>query len=190
MNQFPILDARLVKKYFEHLISKDPLLGQIQSHADIHLGGHRYEMDEEELITEKEKIGNTLEIKFSEIEDYDLEKLAIQLFESGQNHIQQVHEMMIKDLQKVTDLTGNVTSLEGKEITADHVIDTIEQIKIAFDEKGNPQYPQIIAGSELADKLSKLEVSEEQEKRLENIINKKRQKYFAEKRNRRLSFID
>lgn len=180
----------IIQKYHRHLIENDPLLSQISHDYDIHLGGQRYEIEGEELIIPKKKGSTLFEIKFEDIANFNLEKLAVQLFESGNDHIKRLHKMIFEDISTVSELTGNKKSIDFNEVSFDDFNDLLEDMAIRFDSDGEPILPQLYIDPDSFEKLKNLEPTKEELERREKIINKKREEYFAQKCNRRLSYIN
>jgi len=71
------IENELIEKYFYHLASFDPLLGQIDKYKDIHAGGTRYENEEEELILPKVQQSFTIEQKIDDLKNCNLEAFCI-----------------------------------------------------------------------------------------------------------------
>jgi hypothetical protein len=64
-------------------------------------------------------------------------------------------------------------------------VEALQRVKMTFDDEGRPQY-QVFLNSETSERLSKVPPTGEQLKRARQIVEAKRNSYFAERRHRRL----
>lgn len=98
---------------------------------------------------------------------------------------------MFSTLTQVTDFTGNVVDGKGKGLSHEMLIEMLEKIHIDFDQDGNPLLPSIVIHPDMAKNFEKLKADEDLYKsRFDEIINRKRDAYYAEKGCRGLSRID
>jgi len=184
------IEADILSKYSRHLVSLDPILNQIGSVRTLHAGGFRYQENGREATTPLNKISLTIEISLPTIVKFDLEAFAQSIYEFAEQHVAEMHRMMYRTLDTVTQLTGNVSNAKGSPPSADIMLDMLERLPIRFDDKDEPILPQIIAGPELFQKLVKIKFTPEQEERNKGIIETKRREFHAKKRYRRLSYVN
>ena len=90
-------------------------------------------------------------------------------------------------LGRVCEATGNVIDGKGQPFSFDLVLDALDKIQIDFDEAGNPEIPTMVLHPELMEKLKKQPPTDEQIRRREEIINRKRGEYNARRRTRQIS---
>ena len=185
-----MFENELIKKYTQHLVSNDSLLSIINQTEDIHTGGVRYDKNDKELIIPQSEVSSQMSISFDTIKKYDIENFSTEFFELCENQINFMKKLLFESIDQVTELTGNKSNIGGKPLTADIVLDALEKLKIQFDEYGNPEMPTILTGSKMAKKIKELETSGEYKRRFEQIINNKREKYYASICYRKLSRID
>ncbi|MBI4548437.1 MAG: hypothetical protein HY707_10675 [Ignavibacteriae bacterium] len=183
------IEADILRKYSRYMVSLDPILNQIGSVRTLHAGGFRYEENGKEATTPLNKVALTIEISHATIVNFDMGVFAQSIYEFTEQHVAEMHRMMYRTLDTVTQLTGNVFNAKEKPPSADMILDMLERLPIRFDEKDEPVLPQIIAGPDLFQKLVNIKFTPEQEERNKRIIEIKRREFHAKKRYRRLSYI-
>lgn len=91
---------------------------------------------------------------------------------------------VLEVISETSDATGN--NIDGKDRNLwDVYIEALEKVEFGFDHNGKPLC-NFYLPSELATKTTTVVPTEEQLKRASEIVNNKREKYFANKRYRRL----
>ncbi len=183
------IEINILQKYFKHLISSEPIIGEIQSHKTIHAGGYRYKNENKEFLSPLKQVSITIEITGEDIMNYNIEKFAESIYNFAYELIDHKHKMMLDTMKNITDFTGNVIDAQGKSFSFDLCLDMLEKLEMHFDDKGNPILPSIVVGTELFEKIKDRKMTKEQEDRHNQIIEAKRKLYYAKKRNRRLSYI-
>jgi hypothetical protein len=184
------IEAEILRKYSRYMVSLDPILNQIGSVRTLHAGGFRYEENGKEATTPLNTVALTIEISQATIVSFDLEQFAQSIYEFTEQHVAEMHRMMYRTLDTVTQLTGNVFNAKGNPPSADMILDMLEKLPIRFDDNDQPILPQIIAGPDLFKKLVDIKFTPEQEERNKRFIEAKRRDFHAKKRHRRLSFIN
>ena len=179
------LEVKLLEKYFFSLFSEDPFFGQIGIQPDYHGGGVHYESEGKHLVTSLSKIKIEAKRSIADIINYDIEKFSEYMYLLANRRLEQMFDIFVKTMDKITNLTGNVTHTQGKPFSFDMILDLLEKVDIGFDDEGNARLPKFIGGPKLVEKMN-----EAQEKRFSEIIEKKKKEFYAQKCYRRLSFID
>jgi hypothetical protein len=86
--------------------------------------------------------------------------------------------------------TGNVISGKGKPFTFDHFLEALEKMLIDFDEDGNPFMPSILISPEDWERIKsdfpKWDTDPENKKKIQSIINKKRDEWYDRESHRKL----
>lgn len=183
-------EVRLLEKYFFSLSSQDPFLGRIGNQPDYHGGGFHYENEGEHLVTSLSEIKIETNTTIDDIINYDIEKISENIYSLANQRLQQMFKIFITTMDQITNLTGNITNAQGKPFSLDMILDLLEKVDIGFDGEGNARLPQILVGPDLGDKMKNLKMTESQEKRFAEIIEKKKKEFYDQKCYRRLSFID
>lgn len=184
------LEAKLLEKYFYSLFSQDPLLGQIGIQPDYHGGGVHYESEGKHLVTSLSEIKIEAKRSIADIINYDIEKFSENIYSLANQRLKHMYKIFAKTMEKITNLTGNITDAQGKPFSFDMILDSLEKVDIDFDDEGNARLPQILVGPDLGEKMKNLKMTESQEKRFAEIIEKKKKEFYDQKYYRRLSFID
>lgn len=183
------IETKIVQKYLKYLISVEPILKEIQSCKTIHTGGFRYKNEKRELLTPLNQFSITIEFAVEDIVNYNIEKFSESIYKLTYAIIENMHKMIFDNLTIITDFTGNVINGKGKPFSFDLYLDMLKKTEIRFDDNGNPILPSIVAGHELSEKINNIKMTKEQEERRNQIIDTKRNQYYAKKCNRRLSYI-
>lgn len=184
------LEAKLLEKYFYYLFSQDPLLGQIGIQPDYHGGGFHYEHRGKHLVTSLSEINIETKMSINDIINYNIDKFSENIYSLAYQRLKHMSKIFIKTMEQITSLTGNITNGGGKPFSIDILLDSLEKVDIDFDDEGNPRLPTVVVGPDLFEKMRNLKMTESQEKRFADIIEKKKKEFYAQKCYRRLSFID
>lgn len=179
-----------MEKYFRHLNSQDIILRDIKSYKVLHGGGFRYQSDEKEAHSPLREIMTDIAYKYEEILNFDLESFCTKLYEMIMKRIEQLHKLMYEEVLNATDLTGNKVDARGSKFNPDFLLDMLEKMEISFDENGDPKMPQLHVSPETYKQIKSLDYTPEQEKRHNDIIEKKKKLWYAKKRYRKLSYIN
>ena len=156
----------------------------------IHGGGFQYESKGKYSFSPIQEISSTMQMKYKDIEDYNLDKFCEELYGVVSNQIESQHKMIYDGIIKATELTGNVVNIKKDNMSADIILDMIEKIEINFDDDGNPIYPEIHVGSGMWEAIKDIKFNDSQKDREEKILEQKREEWYAKKHHRKLSYID
>jgi len=102
----------------------------------------------------------------------------------------QISKRFYKELEKITQESGNVVDGKGQPFSIDQYFDVLEKIEIEFRPDGEPEIPTVVAGPKLAEKIKQV-LSEELKKseiqnRFNRIIEKKRRDWLDRESSRKL----
>ena len=184
-------DAKILRKYGEYIRSLDPIVGNIASTRKFHSGGVIYRSEQKKLAIPLGKMSAEVSVKVKDVFEFNLEKTCTDIYEFAESFLRDMTQTMFSTLSQVTDFTGNVIDGKGNGITHEMLLEMLEKIYIDFDQDGNPLLPSIIIHPDMAKAFEKLKSDEDIYKgRVEEIITKKREAYYAEKGHRGLSRID
>jgi hypothetical protein len=115
----------------------------------------------------------------------DVERFIELLYNMWEAFASQATKALFETVNLTTEAVGNVHNAAGKNIW-EAQLEMLESLEMHFDENGNHNY-KYYAHPDMAKKLAENPPTPEQEKRAEEIINRKREEYYAKKRTRRLS---
>ena len=91
-----------------------------------------------------------------------------------------------EQLDDICDQAGQIYDAKGQPLSYDLILKQFEMIQVDFDENGQPLMPTIISGPKVQEKFDKLEITKEQEKRFEEIIEQKRSEWHYRESDRKL----
>ena len=185
-----IMESELIEKYFYHLASFDPVLGEINKYKEIHAGGTRYENNDKELVLPNVQQRFTVELKNDDLRNCNLEVFCMNLYKFTNERIEKVNREIFNTVNQITNLTGNLVDTKGKQISSELLLEILEKIYIPFDEEGKPILPSLFVSPNLATQIIKLEETKKDKEKFQNILEKKKKDFYAKKRYRRLSSID
>ncbi len=79
-------------------------------------------------------------------------------------------------------------SADGQPLSHDILLDAIEGVEISFEDDGTARMPTLVMHPNMAEKLAALPpATPEQERRFQDIMQRKQEAFFAGRRSRRLS---
>ena len=132
--------------------------------------------------------------------------MTITTYSFGEQQISQLHKMVGDNLKEITSFSDQVVKRKKNDNPFDTFLSMLEGFPLEFDEDSNPNFQPLIntsfnnegqlVGMLNFDTIDELQnvfseyITKEHEKRLTDLIEKKREHYYASKRNRRLSYID
>lgn len=185
------IDAKILAKYSRYIASQDALVGEIPVIKKLHSGGVIYKSADKELEVPLGVMSAEIAVIMDDVLGFNLEKLCMEIYEYSQSILKDMTTTMFSTLFQVTDFTGNVVDGKGKGVSFEMLIEMLEKIHIDFDQEGNPLLPSIVIHPDMAKSFEKLIADESTYKPIiDEIINRKREAYYAEKGCRGLSRID
>jgi len=185
------IDVKILAKYSRYIASQDSLVGDIPMIKKLHSGGVIYKSAEKELEIPLRVMSAEVAVTMDDVYGFNLEKLCLDIYEYAQSFLKDITKTLFSTLSQVTDFTGNVIDGKSKGVSHEVLIEMLEKIHINFDQEGNPLLPSIVIHPDMAKSFEKLKADEDLYKpRIDEIINRKREAYYAEKGCRGLSRID
>jgi hypothetical protein len=192
---YPKLKAE-IKKRFElmtHQKSRsDPLLALMQT----------IQIKEGDKMVYHTVDGEKVESSFNEfrsgfnLKNEDIIEKGVNSFIDVANNVgsdlqSQIGKKIFSDLDKITTKTGNVVDGKGEKFSPEMLHKAIEKMDLSFDDSGNPNMPAMFVSPEMGDriqeKIPEWEKDEEHKKKLEILINKKRDEWNDRESNRKLA---
>lgn len=168
-------------------LQQDGIIRQMPVRKTVHSGPSRNVRSPQILDQPLQEFRHTLTIPFDVIRNTDIDAFIQVLYQFADAHRQDIVRSMIQGLMEVTDASGNTTDAHGRTLCFDMINDALEMIEISFDERGEPILPTIMVGPEMGKKLMAIEPTSEELLRYNNILERKKANYNAQKRTRRLS---
>ncbi len=168
-------------------VKGDPLLGSIRFRKSIHAGPTRNVPGPIPVDHPLSAFQQDAVFQRNIVRDSDLEQFTLILAEMVAGCLTQMHGSFYERVNDITEATGSQFDMEGRPVSIDMILDMFDRLEFDFDDDGNPVLPTLKCGPEMARRLAELEPSEEQERRLEEIVLQRKAAYYAQKRTRRLS---
>jgi hypothetical protein len=87
----------------------------------------------------------------------------------------------------ITEATGMMADAQGKPLSSEMILRSLEELEYDFDDDGQPKLPALVTHPDMRERAEQALHEAELDPRYNEILLRKRNKYFAEKRTRRLS---
>lgn len=178
---------RFVAGVVRGFIAVDPLFGQMHRQPDAHAGPVRNVRGPAPLDQKMPAIEAESSISVNAVRTTNVEAFACFLYELAQSHIQAFAPEFFKGLNEVIDAVGTSVDAEGKQFSFDMLNDALEKMHIEFDDEGEPILPTLVMHPNALERIKRMTPTPEQEKRQDEILERKKAEYYASKRTRRLS---
>ncbi len=118
----------------------------------------------------------------------DYERLYEAMYESADSMAEQLVGYFVEGMGKVTEGTGNVTDADGRPFGFDVLYETLEKLEFSVDENDELVMPSLVMHPTQAEKLRDLPpLTDEQQRKLDELKERKREEALARRRRRRLS---
>jgi hypothetical protein len=185
LHPYDIATASLVGEAKAGLDKTDEILGQIQVHKVVH-GGITRQVSEPKIVeTEMKQHKAELPLHFDVYLKTDVEKFIDFIYRMWEAFASQSRKGLFETLSLTTEAVGNSQPLAGRNVW-DAQLEVLESLEWTFDKDGNHHY-KFYCHPDIGKKLAENPPTEEQNKKLEELISRKRKEYYAKKRTRRLS---
>jgi hypothetical protein len=185
LHQYDLAMGNLIGEAKTGLDKTDEILGQIQVHRVVH-GGITRQVSEPQIVdTEMKHHKAELLLHFDVYLKTDVEQFIEFIYEMWEAFASQAKKALFETVGLTTEAVGNSHALAGRNIW-DAQLEVMESLEWHFDEEGNHNY-QFYCHPDVGKKLAENPPTPEQDKKLEELISRKREEYYAKKRTRRLS---
>lgn len=173
---------RVVKRWSVEL---HPLLGEIghEKASDLPHGGDLADADAD-LSTPLYRsihvqVATTVDL--AEVLTFDVPATLARLFEMADQWGGQLVRGMLDHISEVSEAHGQVVDASGRDF-GDALIESLDGLEISFDEKGDPVMPTLVMHPDLLAKLHGKAQTPEQERRVAEIMERKREEHRASQR--------
>lgn len=186
----PTYDVTMVNfigRVIDNFIDNDSLQKMIPRVKTVHRGQVRNVKGPEPLDQDFFTTEATSSLDFRDISTTNICRFTEYLCEFALQSLSELSRGFFLSLDQVVDRTGQVVNGNGKLPSFDLILDMLEKIDIEFDTNGNPIKPTLVMHPKLFEKVKEMPKTAEQVKREKEIMERKREDYFASKRTRRLS---
>jgi hypothetical protein len=162
----------------------DEVLGDIPSTPTSHGGTIRLVTEPKVVETPMRNFSADVTVQGEWLRKTDVDTFTGVIWEYCQVMISQLKKDLFETVGKVTDATGNVSSVQPGKNIWDAQIEAMRRQEMRFDKEGNHGY-KFYAHPDIAAKYGP--PTPKQIKELDEIIEAKKKEYYAKKRTRRLS---
>ena len=185
--EYEAATQRWMQQTVQHIMrARDRIYAQLRTETAETVPATRLDLGAgQELAVDPFRIHVDGSIAVDPLIDGDLEDLHVQISSIADQQLEQIMRAYFTTISKVTDETGNTIDAHGD--AAEGLLAVLEKMDIAFGEDGMPALEMIVSPAD-ADRIRTQlgALTAEQQQRLTEIINRKREECFASRRRRRL----
>jgi hypothetical protein len=172
---------REVKNGFENL---DPILGEIRKVEVAHGGMTRQVSEPQILETPMKNYSAIISVELDCFLNTDTEQFRDALYNFSNEAVEQMKKHFFEVFPQICDATGNNVNAQGKNVW-DAYLEMLETMEMSFDENGNHNTT-LVVHPDTARKIRENPPTPEQIAKGNEIIERKKKEYYAQKRTRRL----
>jgi hypothetical protein len=167
--------------------SRGGIAADITSQPSARVGTTQITTDSGETVEfEPFAVGAHIRIEWDDIAKGNVQAMIATIDEAAAVYHEELSQRVYANLDKLTEATGQRVDASGKDIN-DAMYEMFEKLELTFEDDGSISKGfRIYASPDVAEKLAKAEVkmTPDQRKRLDDLIDRKRQEFFARKRHR------
>jgi hypothetical protein len=126
-------------------------------------------------------------IRCDDLEKRGLSAILEAMEQTANEMAKQQTKHFITRLDEICKESGQVYDAKGQPLTFDTLLGLLETIDIDFDQRGQPLMPTILSGSDVVKKIGDLKITDEQNKRYSEILERKYSEWRDRESNRRLA---
>lgn len=182
---YTLAALRLFQEVHYTLTKTDGILSQVPDQVISHKGPIRNISGSSPVDHSFQSIRVSAEIPIEVITSTNIDKLTEILLHHSNELVRLKTKQLFEVIDDVTQSTGNVIDAKNQELTWDLIIDMIDKSEIYFDDEGNHKMSMVM-NPDTAAKLEKIPFTDEDKSRLDRIILKKKEQFYASKLNRQL----
>ena len=126
-------------------------------------------------------------LRYDDIRSSSADALAEQMDGAADQNLSIVMPHFFDMLSRTCQAAGTVSNAGGKPVCFELLLEGLEKIDISFDDKGKPELPTLVMGPAVAAQVRALPpITPDQQKRLDDLIERKRKEHYARRRDRKL----
>jgi hypothetical protein len=184
----PVYDATLrafKTSIVEAMAGIDSMLGQIASRTTGHAGPVRNAPGPNPVDHERTQFRAEYALHIDAIRETDVDAFIMAICGVAEQYAAAMGATLLRTAEDITDATGNTIDAGGRPLSWDLILDAYEGTEIAFDDDGQPT-TQLVMNPNTAMLLRAMEKTPEQERRYQEIMQRKKDAWDAQQRPRRL----
>lgn len=182
---------KIFLKFMKEQMHRSSIMAEIKTVP--HFEGDRMSTKHDDGDIDKSnynRISTELSVKTDDIIKFGFKAFIEAINKAAEELKSQQSKMVFEKLIEVTTKTGNVVDAEGKPISYELILKTLETIQLDFDDNGNPLMPTIVVSpkqyEKIKEKIVEWENDPECNKQFEKIMNQKRKEWHDRESNRKL----
>jgi hypothetical protein len=176
-----------IQQTIQHLMrARDPIYAQLRTETTENVPATKLDLGgEQEFSVSPFDVHVAGSIAIGPLIDGDFEDLHVQISSIADQRLEQTMRAYFSMISSVADRTGNTVDAHGDAVEG--LLAVLEKMDMTFGEDGMPALEMIVSPAD-ADRIrAQLDaLTAEQQQRFSDIINRKREEYFASRRRRRL----
>lgn len=169
--------------------SRGGIAADIRAEPMPRVGTTQITTDEGETVEfEPFAVSAPMRIGWEDIANSNVGAMLATIDEAAESYHEQLSKRIFEHLETLTTATGNVVDASGKSVF-DAMYEMFEKVELSFEDDGSISKGfAIYASPDVAEKLARAdaEMTSEQRRKLDELIDRKRQDFFARKRRRQL----
>jgi hypothetical protein len=170
--------------------SRGGLLAEIRSEPTSRSGETRITTDSGEVVTfEPGEVVAQMSVEWDDVSAGRVDALIATIDEAAGHHHNEMTKWVLENIERLTEATGNAIDASGRPMF-DAVYEMFETIELSFEDDGSiskgfmwVMHPDMVETM----KRFEAEMTQDQRKKLEELIDRKREEFFARRRRRKLS---
>ena len=169
--------------------SSSPLLGQMRFvEMPGTVGSRVRDRRGMDIVLDAGKSSTDVTSDLNAVRDGDYDRLYEAMFESADVMAEQLVGYFVESMGKVTEGTGNVVDAGGRPFGFEVLYESLEKLQFSVDENDELVMPSLVMNPVDAEKLRDLPpLTDEQQRMLDHLKQRKREEALARRRRRRLS---
>jgi hypothetical protein len=185
LHHYDFAMIRLLREIKDGLDKTHLILGQIQKISVVH-GGTTRQVSEPKIVdTEMRRFSSLVTAGSEWISKTEVPPFVDLAFSLWEEFSTDAEKYLFETVGKTSEAVGNVHDAQGQNIW-DAQIEALKKLPMRFDKDGNHN-TKFYFGPKETRGARELVPPPEQQKRIDEVINAKREEYYAQKRTRRLS---
>jgi hypothetical protein len=153
-------------------------------------GSTRVTLDSGETVEfETTEVGATMAISHDDVVETNAGAILAAIDEGAAQHHEALTRFILSNLEQLTEATGNTVDASGKPLF-EAVYELFDKLELTFEEDGSVSKGfAMVASPDVVEKMMQLEaeMTPDQRKKFEDLMDRKREAFFARRRRRELS---
>ena len=132
------------------------------------------------------KMQATVDLKLEEAEEMTHERVLDKIDTMSREMAKQIAKRGYEVIDEAAQEVGNVTSADGKPLSVDLLLESLEKMHLSFDEEGQPSGLRLVAHPKMSSALENIYSQLESHPRYQQLMERKREEERVRENNREL----